>query len=276
MQLQHEQSQNWDGNTGSVGSAESENIIQALQRQIDELTADNLLLCEQLARKDQLNAMVAHELRGPLSPIITYAQIIARPNRREETIQRGTSIIIGQAQRLNRIVHDLLDAARLSTGQFTLQRKTCDIVALAKEVVEHLRPVASHHTIALDIPGMPDMLDFTITGNWDSERLQQALGNLLDNAVKYSDEQTTVTVHIHTTDTLVHVSVHNRGISIPVEQISQLFQPFVRLSATSERQGSGLGLYITRCIIEAHGGKLDIEPHTEEGQGTTFWFELPL
>lgn len=267
MQLQHEQSQNWDG------SMESENIIQALQRQIDELTADNLLLSEQLARKDQLNAMVAHELRGPLSPIITYAQIIARPNRREETLQRGTSIIIGQAQRLNRIVHDLLDAARLSTGQFTLQRKPCDIGTLAKEVVEQLRPVASHHTLALDIPGIPDT---TIIGNWDSERLQQALGNLLDNAVKYSDEQTTVTVHIHTTDSMVHVSVHNRGTSIPLEQISQLFQPFVRLSATSEQQGSGLGLYITRCIIEAHGGKLDIEPHTEEGQGTTFWFDLPL
>lgn len=267
MQLQHEQPQNWDGNMGSM---ESEHTIQALQRQIDELTADNLLLREQLARKDQLNAIVAHELRGPLSPIITYAQIIARPNRREETIQRGTSIIIGQAQRLNRIVHDLLDAARLSTGQFTLQRKPCDIVALAKEVVEQLRPVASHHTLALDMP------DSAITGNWDSERLQQALGNLLDNAVKYSDEQTTVTVSIRTTDTIMHVSVHNRGTIIPLEQISQLFQPFVRLSATSERQGSGLGLYITRCIIEAHGGKLDIEPHTEEGQGTTFWFELPL
>ena len=270
MQLQHEQPQNWDGGTGDIGNMENENIIQSLQRQIDELTADNLLLREQLARKDQLNAMVAHELRGPLSPIINYAQIIARPNRREETIQRGTSIIISQAQRLNRIVNDLLDAARLSTGQFTLQRKPCDIVALAKEVVEQLRPVASHHTLATDIP------DISITGNWDGERLQQAFGNLLDNAVKYSDEQTTVTVRIRATDTIVHVSVHNQGTSIPLEHISQLFQPFVRLPATSERQGSGLGLYITRCIIEAHDGKLDIEPHTETGQGTTFWFELPL
>ncbi|MEO8972994.1 MAG: HAMP domain-containing sensor histidine kinase, partial [Ktedonobacteraceae bacterium] len=198
------------------------------------------------------------------------AQIIARPDRREVTIQRGTSIIIGQAQRLNRIVQDLLDAARLSTNQFTLQRKPCYIVALAKEVVEQLHPIASHHTLATDIPAS------AITGNWDGERLQQAFGNLLENAVKYSDEQTTVTIRIRATDTNVHVSVHNLGTSIPLEHISQLFQPFVRLPATSERQGSGLGLYITRCIIEAHGGKLDIEPHTEEGQGTTFWFELPL
>ena len=276
MQLQHEQSQEWDG------SRDSYDIIQALQRQIDELTAANLLLAEQLARKDQFNAMVAHELRGPLSPIINYAQIIARPNRREEIIQRGTSIIVSQAQRLNRIVHDLLDASHLSTGQFTLQRKQCDIVALTKEVVEQLRPAASHNSLAIEIPAALNTLneldtpDAPITGNWDSGRLQQALGNLLENAVKYSDERTTVTVRIWATDAIVHVSVHNHGTSIPVEHIQQLFQPFVRLPATSKQHGSGLGLYITRCIIEAHGGILDIERDTGEGQGTTFWFELPL
>jgi signal transduction histidine kinase len=276
MQLQHDQSQDWDED------GDNHNIIQSLQRQIDELTAKNLMLIEQLARKDQFNAMIAHELRGPLSPIINYAQIIARPNRREETIQRGTSIIVSQAQRLNRIVHDLLDAARLSTGQFTLQRKPCDIVALAKEVVEQVRPAASHNTITIETPGTlstpdaPDAPDTSIIGNWDSGRLQQVLGNLLENAVKYSDERTTVTVRIWATDVIVHVSVHNHGTSIPEEHISQLFQPFVRLPATSERQGSGLGLYIARCIIEAHNGILDIERHSEEGQGTTFWFELPL
>jgi signal transduction histidine kinase len=264
MQLQHEQSQDWDE------GRDNHNIIQSMQRQIDELTAKNLLLTEQLARKDQFNAMIAHELRGPLSPIINYAQIIARPNRREETVQRGTSIIISQAQRLNRIVHDLLDASHLSTGQFTLQRKPCDIVALAKEVVEQVRPAASHNTITIETPATPLM------GNWDSGRLQQVLGNLLENAVKYSDERTTVTVRIWATDVIVHVSVHNHGTSIPEEHISQLFQPFVRLPATSERQGSGLGLYIARCIIEAHNGILDIERHSGEGQGTTFWFELPL
>ncbi len=264
MQLQHGQSQDWDE------GRDNRNIIQSLQRQINELTAQNLLLTEQLARKDQFNAMVAHELRGPLSPIINYAQIIARPNRREETVQRGTSIIISQAQRLNRIVHDLLDASHLSTGQFTLQRKPCDIVALAKEVVEQVRPAASHNTITIETPDTP------LIGNWDSGRLQQVLGNLLENAVKYSDEHTTVTVRIWATDAIVHVSVHNHGTSIPEEHINQLFQPFVRLPATSERQGSGLGLYIARCIIEAHSGILDIERNTGEGQGTAFWFELPL
>src|SRR6266550_1540787 len=90
MQVQHEKSQ--------------DEVIQALQRRVDELSAANLLLQEQLVRKEQFIAMIAHELRGPLSPIINYAQMVARPTQRTETIQRGTRIIISQARRLVRLV----------------------------------------------------------------------------------------------------------------------------------------------------------------------------
>ena len=113
-------------------------------------------------------------------------------------------------------------------------------------------------------------------GNWDGGRLQQALGNLLDNAIKYSDEGTTVTVCIEATQDGAHISVHDQGTTIYSADIGQLFRPYVRLQPTSARQGSGLGLYITRCIVEAHGGILRLEPHTGEGQGTTFSFDLPL
>src|SRR5881227_448573 len=164
MQAQRQQSQ--------------DEIIEALQRQVDELTKANFLLEDQLARKEQFNAMVAHELRGPLSPIISYAQMVGRPAQRMETIQRGTKIIISQARRLVRIVDDLLDNARLSSGQFTLVREMCDVVVLAREIVEQLRPLAPHHTLQVEVPDTPVM------GNWDSGRLQQALGNLLDNAIK--------------------------------------------------------------------------------------------
>ena len=249
MQVQREQSQ--------------DEIIEALQRQVDELTEANFLLKDQWARKEQFIAMIAHELRGPLTPIISYAQLVARPTQRPETIQRGTKVIISQARRLTRLVNDLLDSSRLSSGQFTLVRETCDIAALAKEVVEELRPVAPYHTLALETPEAP------VIGNWDSGRLQQVLGNLLDNAIKYSDERTTITVRIWTED-------DNQGVGIPLAEMGQLFRPYVRLQATSARQGSGLGLHITKSIIEAHGGTLRLEPHTVEGQGTTFSFDLPL
>ncbi|HEY6410685.1 MAG TPA: HAMP domain-containing sensor histidine kinase [Ktedonobacteraceae bacterium] len=255
MQVQREQSQ--------------DEVIEALQCQVDELTKANFLLQDQLARKEQYIAMIAHELRGPLTPIISYAQMVARPTQRPETIQRGTKVIISQARRLTRLVNDLLDSSRLSSGRFTLKQEICDIAALANETVEELRPLAPYHTLILEIPEAPVM------GNWDCGRLQQALGNLLDNAIKYSDEHTTVTVRIWTEDDMAHVSVHNQGASIPSAEIGQLFRPYVRLQATSARQGSGLGLHITKSIIEAHGGTLRLEPHTE-GPGTTFSFDLPL
>jgi signal transduction histidine kinase len=119
-----------------------------------------------------------------------------------------------------------------------------------------------------------------VSSDWDGGRLQQAVGNLLDNAVKYSDEHTTVTVRVWTTPEAAHVSVHNQGATIPLHEGSQLFRPYMRLPATSDRRGSGLGLFITKSIIEAHGGMLRLEPADEERttgpQGTTFSFDLPL
>jgi len=277
MQVQHEQTQ--------------EELVQALQQQVDDLTTANLFLQDQLARKEQFTAMIAHELRGPLSPIINYAQMLARHNctpesteanatnespRSNAAIQRQTSIIVSQARRLARLVDDLLDASRLTSGQFTLLHAHCDLVALVQEVVEQLRPVAPYHTFTLQLPDGP------VTGLWDGGRLQQALGNLLDNAIKYSDEGTTITVSIRVTQDKVHVRVHNQGVSIPSTEIGSLFRPYARIQATSgARQGSGLGLYITKSIIEAHQGTLRLEPHTdetpaEERMGTTFTFELPL
>jgi len=267
MQGQREQSQ--------------EATIEELQSQINELTAENLLLKEQLARKEQFIAMIAHELRSPLTPIINYAQMIARSMRglenapsRNPILQRNTSIIISQARRLSRLVNDLLDASHLSSGQFTLRRERCDIVALAQEAIEQLRPLAPYHTLVLHAPDSP------VIGNWDSGRLQQALGNLLDNAIKYSDENTTITVHIRTTPCTVYVSVHNQGVSIPSTDVGLLFRPYTRLPGTSTRQGSGLGLFITKSIIETHGGTLRLESSEcaaaeDISKGTTFSFDLP-
>ena len=262
-----------------------EEIIRELQGQVDELTATNLSLHDQLAHKEQFIAMIAHELRGPLSPIINYAQMIARHScapkdegitpQRNATLLRQTNIIVGQARRLTRLVNDLLDSSRLTSGQFTLVRETCDLTNMVKETVEQLRPVAPYHTLVANVPADP------IVGNWDCGRLQQALGNLLDNAIKYSDERTTVTVSVQPMQEIVRVSVHNMGVSIPASEIGQLFRPYARLEGAGKRQGSGLGLYITRSIVEAHNGTLRLEPNTEEistgePRGTTFSFDLPL
>lgn len=278
MQLRSEQSQ--------------EQIIYDLQHQVDKLKEENRLLQEQLEQKEQFTAMIAHDLRSPLSPIINYAQMLARSTttskdgstpdqqqieKKNASIQRGTRIIISQAKRMSRLVNDLLDVSHLSSGRFKLLREPCDIVQLVNDMVEQLRPVAPYHTLVVDAPAIP------LVGNWDSGRLQQALGNLLDNAIKYSDEHTTVTVTVTGEQNRVFVSVHNQGTSIPPSEIGQLFRPFTRLLAasTSTREGSGLGLYITKSIINAHNGMLCLEPHSDDTindiqRGTTFTFELPL
>lgn len=265
---------------------QSEEKIRELQQQVAELTAANHELKEQLERKEQFTAMIAHELRGPLSPIINYAQMLSHQlsgsgnkssaEARNRIIQRNTNIIISQARRLSRLVNDLLDASRLSSGQFTLIRESCDLVALACETVEQMRPVAPYHQLVVETS------ETAITGNWDAGRLQQAVGNLLDNAIKYSDEHTTVTIRLWTTPDAVYVSVHDQGLMIPSSDIGSLFKPYTRLPASSSRKGSGLGLYITKSIIEAHGGSLRLDPlpspDTEDmsPRGTTFTFHLPL
>jgi Signal transduction histidine kinase len=265
---------------------------QELQKQIEELKAENFQLHEQLARKEQFTAMIAHDLRGPLSPIINYAQMIARyarppqegkePNaqqviRKNSAIQRNTDIIISQAQRMSRLVNDLLDTSHIATGTFHLHFEECDIVKLVKVMVEQLRPVAPYHKLVVVAPRK------AIRGNWDAGRLQQALGNLLDNAIKYSDENTTVTVTVtkEKKQDIVSVSVHNQGTTIPSNEVGLLFRPYSRLQNASGHKGSGLGLYITRSIIEAHKGVLRFEnivdnESSDHHEGTTFTFELPL
>jgi signal transduction histidine kinase len=276
MKVQREQFQNEQ-------SADQE--IQALQSQIEALTTENMVLQEQLARKEQFTAMIAHELRSPLSPIISYAQMLlhqlnsSRQDKDDEAhnraMQRKASVIISQGKRMSRLVNDLLDASRLSSGHFSLLREPCDLVMLANEMVEQLRPLAPYHTLVVEAPAEP------VIGNWDSGRLQQALGNLLDNAIKYSDEHTTVTVHLWTAENRAYISVHNQGASIPSSDISKLFRPYMRLAASNSREGSGLGLYITKSIVEAHSGTLYLESPSEEmvtegSAGTTFTFNLPL
>jgi signal transduction histidine kinase len=245
-------------------------LIAALKQQIDELSQSNLKLQEQLARKEQFTAIIAHELRSPLTPIINYAHIVARPNQKKETIERGTSIITSQAWRLSRLVSDLLDSSRLESGTFTLVCSPCDVAKLVKETVEQLRPIAPYHTFVVDVPGSPVM------GNWDYGRLQQALGNLIDNAIKYSLEKTTITTRAWLMPGTVCISVHNEGQGISPTEADQLFLLYSRLASGTRQKGSGLGLYIAKSIIDAHGGNLQLEPTTVEGQGATFSFDLPL
>lgn len=259
-----------------------------VREQVEQLTTENNSLKEQIVRKEQFIAMIAHDLLSPLTPIINYARIIVRQlgGQPSPPIRRSAEIIISQSQRMVRLVNDLRDSSHIESNRFSLRLARCDIVALVRETADQLRPIAPHHRIELDVP------DTLIKGRYDRDRLQQVLGNLLDNAIKYSDTETVITIRVWTTPDTVHVSVHNVGLGIPPEEISMLFRPFVRLPGVGQKQGSGLGLYISHSIIQAHHGTLRLIPDAElveeedgqaniegmkEGQkGITFCFTLPL
>ena len=296
MQVQHE----------PVSSAEVESLLNQIERlttenrslkerldqsiliqeKAEQLASENSSLKEQIIHKEQFMAMIAHDLLGPLTSIINYAKIVLRllggnPNL---SIRRRMEIIISQSQRMTRLINDLRDSSHIESNKFSLRLALCDIVELVRETADQLRPIAPHHRIELDIS------DTVITGMYDRERLQQVLGNLLDNAIKYSDTETIITIRIWTTPNTVNVSVHNQGPGIPSQEVSMLFLPFVRLSGVGQRKGSGLGLYISHSIIQAHHGTLRLVSHLEhdgdesvhvsgtkdDQKGVTFCFTLPL
>ena len=212
--------------------------------------------------------MVAHDLRGPLTIIRAYAQLLARTAPLSE---RSSAIVEGiqrETHRLNRLINDLWDSGCLDGGTFVLQRQPVDLVALACQVVEAFRADTASHEIELEAPA-------ALPGLWDPDRLVQVLNNLLENAVKYSPPGSRVVVRVWQAGRQALVSVSDSGIGLCQQDIARLFQPFSRLQRGEGAGGAGLGLYISRGIIAAHGGEIWASS-AGPGHGSTFTFSLPL
>ena len=221
--------------------------------------------------KDEFVCMATHELKTPISTLRGYAQMAeARANRLDAPdVAMSISKIIRQADRLTRLVADLLDVSRIHTGHIDLRIAETDVVRIVREAVEHQRAVH---------PGRCFQFDYNVAVavvHADGSRVEQVLTNLLDNAVKYSPEGGPVFALLEVGADEVLVAVTDRGIGIPVEEQGQLFQRFYRAKSGAHRvSGLGVGLYISYRIILEHGGRMWVRSN-EEG-GTTFGFTLPL
>lgn len=237
------------------------------------LAADNARLFdaqqEALQVKDQFLSIVSHELRTPLTTIKGYAQMLRRKLEDSPDDQRFANNIDAQVGRLSRLVDDLLDVTRFSRGQFELTTERTDIRTALEEVVTRFRVVAPTHTFQLSL----DQGNFE--GDWDRDRLEQVLNNLVGNAVKYSPAGGDITISTrHERDELV-IAVQDHGVGIPEADQKQLFDRFFRGSAeNTDVKGLGLGLYVSQRIVEAHGGT--IQAKSEQGVGSEFSFTLPL
>ena len=221
--------------------------------------------------KSTFISAISHELKTPVSLIKGYAGTLRRDdaNWDKETVRESLAVIEEESDRLNMLINNLLDASRIQAGVLKLELGDLNLPKLATKVVEGFRVQSPKHQFQLDFPD-----DFPMVLA-DEERIREVLSNLLSNAVKYSPDGGTVRVGGWAGDANVTVYVADQGIGIPPAEQDRLFQRFYRVNSGLRRktQGAGLGLFLCKAIVEAHGGRIWVR--SEEGKGTTFFFTLP-
>ncbi len=221
--------------------------------------------------KETLLAVISHELKTPVSIIKGYAGTLAREDAHwdTQTLREGLSVIEEEADKLNALITNFLEASRLQTGNLKLHMTEVYLPEMAERAVNTLRATTDRHTFSLEFPD-----DFpTIHG--DYERLSQVLTNLISNAIKYSPKGGKIRVGGETTPTSVRLFVADEGIGIPAAEQELIFERFHRVDNGLTRQapGTGLGLFLVKAVTQAHGGSVWVE--STLGAGSTFWVELP-
>jgi signal transduction histidine kinase len=235
-----------------------------------QLAEQNEQLREADRLKDEFVALISHDLRTPLTSIMGYLELTLDGDLSQD--QRGyLEIVDRNAARLLRLVNDLLFVARLEAGQLDLHPSELDLVAIVRQSVSEAEPRAAAKGIALtctaaDVPAVQA----------DKGRMFQLLDNLVSNAIKFTPEGGDVAVSLARVNGVVQLEVADTGIGIAENEQQQLFERFFRASTAAQRHipGTGLGLYIARAIVEAHGGSISVD--SVPGQGTSFRIDLPV
>jgi signal transduction histidine kinase len=221
-------------------------------------------------REDQLRyvATVVHDLRNPLAAVQLAVGYVTpkRPLPPEGRIREIFAMIGRQLRRLNSLVGDVLNAVQIETGAIVLRKTTCDLGELATASVSLFRSMSPYHQLELSCSGPSTLLA-------DATRIEQVLNNLIGNAVKYSPQGSLVRVTVGGDDDSLFVAVSDQGPGVSPALQSQIFHPFSRgPSEHEEVEGIGLGLYVSKRILEAHGGSIEV---SSDGRGATFRATLP-
>ena len=219
--------------------------------------------------RDDVLAVVAHDLRNPLNTVSMAVSLMLEstpPERVQE--RRQVEIVRRAADRMNRMIQDLLDVKRMESGRLSIDLNLESPAALVNDTIDMLRPLAAGSTIRLET-SIDDDLPPVLA---DASRIQQVLSNLVGNAVKFTPHSGRITVCAEQLENEVRFGVIDTGAGIPAEQLPHIFGRFWQ-ARSSDRRGIGLGLAIAKGIVEAHNGRIWVESHV--GLGSTFYFTLP-
>ena len=230
-------------------------------------------LAERNRQKDDFIATLGHELRNPLGAIVAATSVLQQRTATDEGALRALDIIARQSQHMTRLADDLLDVARIESGQLELERRVVDVRAIVAETVEARRAQIERrrHSLNVEIGADPILIDA------DPVRLAQVVSNLVDNAAKYTPEQGTITVALSVEGAEAVVAVRDTGFGIPPAQAQRIFEPFAQLpnSRHASAGGVGLGLALVKRLTELHDGRVDVASDGP-GQGSCFTIRLPI
>lgn len=222
-----------------------------------------------LFRQSDFIAEMVHELRAPLAALKASIALLTRPDLPENKRGEIQQLLGSETDRLIRLTTDFLDLAQLESGRTRLDVKSFELYKLLRESADVVMQQAADKGVAVRVPEGELILE------GDRGKLKQVLLNLLTNAVKYNRPNGSITLHLHHDDDYAEIRVQDTGHGLSPEDQKQMFQKFFRAAETADStQGTGLGLTITKHIVEAHGGEIWLE--SAQGVGTTFFVSLPL
>lgn len=235
--------------------------LDALGREFNVM-AD--FLEEERQRRALFASAVGHELKNLLMPLALSSKLLERDDVPAEKVVQTSQRLGAQVRRIDRLVGDLVDFSRLEAGTFTLQRGPVDVV----EVLRHVVEVHQEERIVVSAPER-------LVVDADGDRLAQVITNLVSNALKYSPEGGTIQIAVGVAEGQMRLEVRDPGLGLDPAEIAELFEPYRRLHASTRIRGVGLGLFVSRRIMDAHQGGIGAES-PGRGQGATFWITLPL
>ena len=257
----------------NIGRVWSFRDITELKRAEQTLREQSALLKDADRRKDEFLALLAHELRNPLAPIVNSVHVLKASIPDSPDLRWATDVIDRQVRLMKRLVDDLLDVSRITTGKINLRRNRIDLAEIARSAVEDSRPLINEwgHEIDVTLPPGPVFLVA------DGPRLSQVLLNLLHNAAKYTNPGGRISLVVAPDGDRAVIRVKDTGVGIPAEMLVRIFEIFTQVDSSVERSrgGLGAGLTLVRSIVELHGGI--VEAHSPgPGQGSEFIVRLPL